>query len=96
MFNKLSAQFQICFNGGDAQGSWNTVLIIHSKICLPEWFMLQKFLMPSFVASVAFSVLPVATHVAVLVKIQAPKKTKATKNPIIVKSIFEMLHGEKQ
>lgn len=51
----------------------------------------QKFLMPSFVASAAFSVLPVA----MLVKIQAPKKTQGNKNPIIVKSIFEMPCGEK-
>ena len=77
MFNKLPAHFQICFTGGGAQGSWNAVLISHSKTHLIEWLVLPKFLMPSSVASAAFSVLPVATPVAILVKIQASKKPKA-------------------
>lgn len=68
MFHKLSAQFQICFTNQGAQGSWNAVLITHSKICVIEWLMLQKFLMPSFVASAAFSVLAVEIHVAMLVE----------------------------
>lgn len=38
----------------------------------------------SFVASTAFSILPVTSHIAMLVKIQASKKNKATTKNIKV------------
>lgn len=62
---------------------------MHSEMHLIQWLMLQKFSMTSFVVLATFSILPFAPCVAMLAKIQSPKKLKA-KYPLVVKSIFEM------
>lgn len=46
--------------------------------------------MTSFVVSATFSILTVATCVAMLANVQSPKNPKTKKNHIVVKSIFEM------